>query len=143
MQKGFVALMSVVIISAILLVLVFVLEASTFFQRYDTLDYENKAISENLAESCVQEAMLKAEQNASYAGGDCISLGGVCGGADPQKICRICSVTHSAGSATANVRAVYSGAYSNLSVTFSTTAGNPSILNWKETPSGDASCPVP
>ena len=140
--KGFVALMSVILISAILLVLVFVLETWSFFQRIDALDSENKRISLELAESCIDAAILKAAQNPSYGGGECISLGGVCGGTDPQRVCRICSVSYSYGSATASTRAVFGQAFTNLTATFNT-AGRFAISNWRETPSGDPSCVVP
>jgi hypothetical protein len=141
---GFVALISVIIISAILLVLVFTLEAASLFARFDSLDSENKRISLELAEACVQSAMLKEAQNPTYAGGDCISLGGVCGGADPQQVCKICSVTYASGIATAYTRAAYRGAYTNLRVSFDTTPGSYAIQGWAELPSyGLGACPVP
>src|ERR1043166_3984600 len=81
-QKGFVALMSVIIISAILLTLIFTLNLSSFFARYDALGGDNKRVSLGLAEACVEAAKLKIAQNAAYtpaAGGDCVSVYDTCG----------------------------------------------------------------
>jgi Tfp pilus assembly protein PilX len=65
-QRGFVALISVIIISAVLLFLMVTAAAIAFRGRFNTLDYENKKISVGLAEACVQTAMLKLAQSESY-----------------------------------------------------------------------------
>lgn len=144
--RGFVALMSVIIISAVLLVLVFTLHIASFFSRFDALDTENKRISLGLAESCVSAVSLKIARDPHYVpapSGDCISVGGTCQGDDPQKVCMICSVMLNGLSATADLRARYNGAYSNLRVTINVTPGNFTIVDWKEIENGDPSCVVP
>jgi hypothetical protein len=143
-ERGFVALMSVIIMSVILLVMVYTLETSSFFARFDALDGENKQVSYELAEGCVNSAMIKVAQNSSYvpaAGGDCLSVGGSCTGTDPQKVCKICSVGTSAGVTTVTTRALYNGAFTNLKVSFNATSY--AITGWSETQTGVTTCTVP
>jgi len=143
--RGFIALISVIIISAILLTLVFTLGLSSFFNRFDALDAENKRVSLGLAEACVNVAMLKVAQDGSYApavGGDCITLGGTCHAPDPQKTCAICSVT-GGNPATVVTRAVYNGAFSTVQVTFDTTPDNFAVSRWEELSAGTLVCAVP
>ena len=143
-NRGFVALMSVIIISAILLVYVFTLGASSFLNRINVLDTENKRISLALAEACASTAMLKIAQNASYApiaGGECVSVSDTCGAAGAKKTCKICP------SGVSNVfyaRAVYNGAYTNLRVEGSIASNNFSVVSWEETaPYGGPACLLP
>jgi len=146
-DRGFIALMSVIIISAILLVLVFTLGLSSFFNRFDTLDSENKRVSLGLAESCVNAAMLKIAQNPSYVpavAGDCVSVGGTCGGTDPQKVCKICSVTAVGSESTVVVRALYDHAYTNLRITFANVPGTYTVTHWTELAANSVpSCTLP
>lgn len=150
--SGFIALMSVIIISAILLVLVFTLGVSSFFNRFDALDAENKRISLGLAEACVNVAMLKIAQNPNYgttpplpAGGECVSVGDTCSAAASKKVCKICTVTPVATfPKTIETRAVYNGAYTNLSVAVDNSVpGNFTVNAWSELPAGPAGCTVP
>ena len=144
-ERGFVALMSVILICAVLLMVVFTLYVSSFFARFDALDGEHKHESIELAEACVNAAILRVAQDSNYAplpAGDCIGIKGVCGSAD-QMICKICSVTYAGKSATTEVRAEVDGAYSNLKVTFSTVSGRALISDWQEIPNGNPVCVIP
>ncbi len=148
-ERGFIALISVIIISAILLTLIYTLNASSFFARIDTLTSEYKRTSLGSAEACVNAAMLKIAQNSSYspaAAGDCVSLGGTCAGADPQLVCKICSGTNSpSGQATEPiyVRALYNGTFTNLKVIISIAPSNFIVTNWSETETGSSACTLP
>jgi hypothetical protein len=144
-EHGFVALMSMLLICAVLLVVVFTLYVSSFFARFDALDREHKRASTELAEACVNAAMLHVAEDPHYAPaarGECISVGGVCGTAD-QMTCKICGVTYSGKSAIAEARAAVDGAYSNLRVTFAIVSGNAVISDWQEVPGGDPACVIP
>ena len=144
-ERGFVALMSVIVISAILLVLVFSLGVSSFFNRFDALDSENKRISLGLAEACVNVSMLKVAQNSGYAppaGGECVSVGGTCHASGPQMTCAVCSVT-SGNPTTVITRAVYNGAFSTLQVSFDTIPGSFAVTRWEELSGGYGACLVP
>ena len=58
-NKGFVALMSAIIISVILLLIITNLSLTAFYSRSDVLDSELKDRSSALAEACVDTAILK------------------------------------------------------------------------------------
>lgn len=130
-HRGFVALMSVIIISAILLVLVFTLGTSAFFNRFDALDVESKRVSQGLAEACVNAALLKYVRG-DYTGGTV---------AVAQKTCTICQITPSG---IIQTRAVENGAYTNIKVvTIPSTAGGLVIASWSELPNAPAGCTLP
>lgn len=147
LESGFVALVSVIIIGAVLIVLVFTLGVSTFFTRFSVLDAENKRTSALLAEGCMNAAMLKIAQNGSYApaaAGECVAIGGTCGGSDPQRVCKICSVNYSGSTATIETRALYNGTYTNLLARVDTAPGNMAVTFWDEKPvSGASTCTLP
>ena len=65
-QHGFMALISTIIISIILLSMAVSLNLTNFYAQSNTLDSEFKEISFNLAESCIQIALLKIIQNPNY-----------------------------------------------------------------------------
>jgi hypothetical protein len=135
-KRGFVALISVIVISAVLLVLVFTLGIASFFNRFDTLDTESKRVSMALAEACASIAMLKLAQHPNYtpmSAGDCESVSDICGVRGATRICKICSVKQSIGGMyTIVTRSVFGSAYSNLQITGFLTAANFSVSSWRE-----------
>ena len=142
-EQGFVALMSVIIISAIVLMYLFTVGTAAFFNRFDTLDNENKRISLGLAEACVNASMLRMSQGTP-ANGICIStLGGTCGGIDPQLVCKICTTISGAGTATTTTHAVWRGAFSTVQAVFDTAPGSYKIKDWRELSEVPSACTVP
>ena len=135
-DRGFIALISVIIISMILLTLIVTLNTSSFFNRFDVLDAENKRVSLGLAESCVNEAILKEIEDSSYAGNESLQVDST----DPKKKCQVCAFSPGA-SPTILTRAVYNGAYTNLTVQITITASNTTINSWKET-SANSTCTI-
>ena len=74
-QSGFAVLMSTIILSAIMLAVVFSLNFSGFFTRFNLRDSENKERSLAMAEACAQVAVLKINQEpTTYAGNETLSL---------------------------------------------------------------------
>ncbi len=65
-NKGFIALITSIIISAVLLLVATNLSLTGFYARSNILDFELKEISFNLAEACVDTAILKIINNSSY-----------------------------------------------------------------------------
>lgn len=65
-QKGFIALMSAIIISAVLLMLLFSVNTASFYARFDALDGEFKKIAESSAEACGNVALVRLAENYSY-----------------------------------------------------------------------------
>ena len=137
--RGFVALMSVIIVSAILTTIIFTLGASTFFARFDVLDIENKRESLFLAEACVNAAMLKIARDVSYepfASGEQMTVEGL-------KTCKICPGTNNPSrqsTETIYARALYNGAYTNIEATIQTAQGTFAITGWHENAGGDSTC---
>ena len=74
-QKGYIALISAVIISAILISLTVAASGNGFLLRFDVLNSEFKRVSLSLAESCVSAALLKIGQNYNYVGGETLAVG--------------------------------------------------------------------
>lgn len=78
-ERGFIALISAVIISTILLGLATAAGMSTFSTRFNALNSEYKRVSLGLAESCIHAALLKIAENYNYVvplGGEVVSIGG-------------------------------------------------------------------
>ncbi len=139
--------MSVVIMSAIVLVMIFTLGASVFFSRFSVLDGEYKRVSLALAEACANTAMLKIAQDSSYSksgAGECESVSDTCGVSSATKTCRICHVSKSGSVYTIRARAVYKGAYTNIVARGTLGATNFVISSWNEAAANpDVSCTLP
>ncbi|HEY9585493.1 MAG TPA: hypothetical protein VJJ02_02790 [Candidatus Paceibacterota bacterium] len=76
-QQGFIALMSSIIISIILMTMVLTVSTSSFYARFDALGGENKRESLGLAEGCMNLALLRLAENPSAPDwsvfdGDCV-----------------------------------------------------------------------
>ncbi len=128
-HRGFIALVSAIIISVILLALAVAVSSSTFFARFNGLNREYKRISLGLAESCVQAALGKISRDYAYVvppGGEEIELDQIYG---RDVSCTITGPT-SAPTETAGkkvfaiaTKAEFQGAFSSLLV--SATAQDP------------------
>jgi hypothetical protein len=71
--RGFIALFSVIIVSAILMLAAVGLSFSGFFGRFNVVDSEYKARSDALASSCLDTAILKAVSGGSGVGSQIIN----------------------------------------------------------------------
>lgn len=69
-KQGFVALITSVVISAVLLLIATNLSLTGFYARSNLLDFELKEISFHLAEACVDTAILKIINNSAYSPAD-------------------------------------------------------------------------
>lgn len=76
-NSGFVALISAIIISVILLLIVVDVGLIGFYGRSNILEFELKERSFTLAESCVDGALLKLANNSNYTGGEVIMISSV------------------------------------------------------------------
>ncbi|OGI57591.1 hypothetical protein A3B85_00765 [Candidatus Nomurabacteria bacterium RIFCSPHIGHO2_02_FULL_37_13] len=72
---GFIALMSAIIISAILLLIVTNLSLTGFYRRSNVLDSELKEKSSALAEACIESARLILATDNSFIGNDTVNVG--------------------------------------------------------------------
>ncbi len=131
-MRGFIALVSAVIISLTLLAIVLSLNFSSFFTRFNILDSENKKRSGLLADACLDIAHMKLTEDSTYLGGEIIRQG--------DDSCRICPVTTSSGSITVTTRVTVGSAVTNL--TMNVDASTLAVESTKELPTlSTALCP--
>jgi len=117
-QKGYIALMSAIIVSFVLIGVVFVANTSGYFARFDSQNSEYKRIALGLAESCANVALLKVAYDPSYippVGGETVPVG--------LQTCVIKSIDNPITYDSDNKKTVvvftegqYQGAFSNISV---------------------------
>lgn len=137
-QDGFIALISAILISAILLDFAVTIGASSFHSRINTLNNEFKKMSESLAEGCINSALLKISQNYYYipaSDGDIISVGTDINNVDEN--CTIESVVYSdentathTKTGTIDVSANYNNAFSNIEITVNVSGSNVTVLTY-------------
>lgn len=124
-QRGFVALMSTIIISAVLLVLVVGGSLSGWYSRSNVLDAELKQRSGALADACVDVILLQLASGPVTVGTTTVGTNPV----GPDK-CDKCVIRNTVSPY--EVQAQCSGSYTDLRVEI-----NPDTLNvtsWKEVP---------
>jgi Tfp pilus assembly protein PilV len=111
--RGFAALVSVLIISAILTVITFEASTASYLARADLFDAENKTQSSAAARACVQAALLKLAQNSAYQpapAGDTVSI-------ENGQSCVIAGAAASGNDILVTTRASTHGAQTRLTVT--------------------------
>jgi hypothetical protein len=131
-EQGFIALISAIVISVLLLNITFTLSFSGYSSRFNILNAEFKSISAALANACVDTAIVKLIEDSSYAGGETIEI-------DPGKFCEIISVTGSTEK-TIKTQADFNSAHTNLEVVVELVGGSGSgneYALW----AGNTSCP--
>lgn len=74
--KGFIALMSAIIISAVLLLLATGGSLGGFYTRTNSLNLEYKERTYSFAQACVSHTLLALSQNPSYGGGATTTVSG-------------------------------------------------------------------
>jgi len=123
-ERGFVALMSVIIIGATLLVVVIGASLTGFYSRYNVLDFELKERSASTADACADKALLELANDATYAGGTLLSLNSL-------DRCRVGPVNPvGSGQKSFSIQATSSDAVTNLSILVNTS--DLSIASWRE-----------
>ena|GEM_PF-2248676 len=75
-QGGFIALISTVILTAVLTAAIFATSTSSFFARFDALGNEFKRTSLGLSESCLNVALMNIAEDYDYAGDETVSIEG-------------------------------------------------------------------
>lgn len=122
-SRGFIALMSAIIISVVLLLVVTTSSFTGFYGRFNALDAELKARSSATADACADAALLKLAQNLD-PGGLTLSLNSL-------DQCRVGAISGGAQK-TFRIQATSSNsAVTNLEVTVKTDF---SIASWQEIP---------
>src|SRR3989338_10330515 len=123
-QKGFVALLSAVIISVVLLLIATNLSLTGFYSRSNILDGELKEASSGFAEACADTALLKIA-NADYSSGS-VNL-------DNQIAGDECTYSISGGGSMITAQGKYNNKYfTNLEVDVNSTTLV--VSRWEEIP---------
>ena len=131
-QSGFIALISVIIISLLLVTITVALSLVGFFGRFNILDNENKEISSGLAESCLDTVLLRLTQNPSYTpdpsmpGDQIISVG--------NRVCKISWINPSGTTWPKTIQVIASHSYSftNLEANANVSGGIVKLTSLKE-----------
>lgn len=124
-SRGFIAIISVIILSVVLLAAAVSLAQYGVTTRYAMLDLERKGESETLASACVEVARIAVMNDPLYSmsfPGLSINVG------TSTKTCRIETVS----GGVVKVSASSTGAVTNLKATINTTTGN--ITKLEESP---------
>ncbi len=127
-QNGFVALVSAIVISGLLIIIGASLGYTGFFTRFNILGGEYKQTSLGLAESCAEIARVEIANNSSFA----VPSGGSTYTIDSSgNTCKILSVT---GTYTVQSQAVYQKSYSTIEAVYNRSGNDVSVTSWKEIP---------
>ncbi|MDD5068282.1 MAG: hypothetical protein PHS53_00910 [Candidatus Pacebacteria bacterium] len=119
-KQGFIALISTIVISVVLLLVVSTASLTGFYGRSDILDSELKERTNALAEACVDKAILYVADGSAHTYPELVSVS--------TDKCYIDSI--SAG--VIKTHALYSSFRTNLQVTINT--ANFSVFSWEEVP---------
>lgn len=74
-QSGFIALITAIVLSVVLIIISIALNRVGFLTRAETLDAEYKMRSQALSEACADLTLLKLTTNPSYSGNETLSVG--------------------------------------------------------------------
>lgn len=121
-NSGYIALISSIIISILVLGIALAISSTGYFSRFDILKNEFKERSFALAEACVDTALLKLAKNQSYNGNENISVG--------NDQCSILPIETASGQKIIKTKAVFQNAVTNLKITAS--SANLSVIYWEE-----------
>lgn len=129
-QSGYVALVSVMIMSAVLLLLSVAVSGTSVLGRLNVLTYQYKEASRGLADGCVDAALLRLINNSGYSpSNESVSVG--------TQSCTIVSVTPSGGQKVIQVQGIYPAtangrSYTNLQVRVTVSTGSLVVHSWEE-----------
>lgn len=129
-QSGYIALVSVIIMSAVLLLLIVAVSGTSVLSRLNVLTYQYKEVSRGLADGCVDAALLRLINNSGYSPSNEAVLVG-------SQSCTIVSVTPSGGQNIIQVQGIYPAtgngrSYTNLQVRVTVSTGSLVIHSWEE-----------
>lgn len=125
-EQGFIALISAIIISVLLLTIALAVSMNGISNRLNILDSESKERSTFLAEACADSAILEIA-NAIYSTNKVVTVGPAV-----QDVCTIVSTENDqpvTGQKRIKTQAIVNKAYTNLIVVIDS---NFTILSWEE-----------
>ena len=129
-QCGYIALLSIVIVSAVLLIMTISVSATSVLGRVNILDYQYKQVSTALAEGCINTAILKSIHNPGYNPiNELVSIG--------LDYCAIVSITTLGSEKVIHAQGVYPSSgnnrsYTNLEARIIINQNSLAINSWSE-----------
>ena len=131
--RGYIALVSALIIAAILSALALASSTDIFFARFNELDYENKLVSLDLAYSCAYEGLYESAENSIPTYHKKISVAPI--QSNIGETCSIDSISSSGNTLTIYTHAAVDASYTDIKVTAvrsDTSDETISIQSWQE-----------
>jgi hypothetical protein len=125
-SRGFIALISIIIISVMLLATTLSLAQFGIASRYFILDLENKRASEKLAEACVHIARIQTYNDPEYEVSSPISY------PVGESTCSVYSINSVGDDTTIEAQAQSGDSITNLHVVVDNTNGD--FTEWQEMP---------
>ena len=126
-NSGFIALTSVLVISALLIIIGASLGYAGFFSRVNILDGEFKETSLGLAEACAEITRVEIANDVNYAAHTTFPLVRSFSG-------QSCTVVSVSGTYTVRAQGQSGDSFSNIEAVFSRTADDVAVVSWKELP---------
>jgi len=124
-ESGFIALITAITLSLILILVAAALNQTEFFTRSAAQDAEYKEKSFSLAEACADEALLKLAANPAYAGGETIPI--------DSDTCTVRPIDPTLDPITIETKAAFQDSITNLRVKAKNS--DLSVQSWDELPS--------
>lgn len=121
-RGGYIALVSALIITAVIVLIVAAVGQLAFFGRAAISDVHFKEKSRALAGACANTALLKLADNANYVGNETIAVA--------SDTCRIFAITSSSTGRIIDAQGVFQRSYTNFRITV--TSGAVDIVRWEE-----------
>lgn len=134
-NTGYIALISTIIISVLLLTITTALSFSGFFVRFNVLGSEYKEKSNGLAEACGDAALLKLaiDPDPAHAANQTVQVG--------SDSCKILDVVQAGGKYTIYTQGNFQRSYTNLEILVNDI--DLSIISWEEIPCIPVASPCP
>lgn len=121
-RGGYVALMSALIISAVVALVIITLGQVSYSGRANIAATHFKEKSRALAEACLNSALLKLAASSSYAGNETITVA--------SDTCKIFTITSTSTGKVIQAQAQYQNSYTDYQIVVATSTA--SILDWQE-----------
>lgn len=123
MPNGYIAIISAIILSAVLMLLAIGLSLSSYFNLSDIQDSNLKDITVSLAEGCAEVALLKMAFSSSYSGNENLTIA--------SSTCAILPVESSSTQKIIKTQASFANSATNLKITISSSSAL-KVLFWEE-----------
>ena len=121
--RGYVAIMSALIITAIIVVMMIGLGQVAYLNRANVSEAHFKEKSRALSEACVNTAFLKLVSSSSYTGNETITVA--------SDTCQIVAVVTSSTGRIITTQGRFQNSYTNFRVTVATSTVE--VIGWEET----------